>query len=395
VGGNTVAGTAEMPVPAGPAHEVTLRTTLVGTDVSNRWRLWTYPKVPAAAPGAQTVQVVGQLDDALLKSVEKGGRALLIADQLNYQVPAFFTNPVWTPQNNIETTGQLIREKHGALGDFPTASHSDFQWHNLLRPGRAFILNDLPQVAPVIQAIDSPSVMRNYRLGTVVAVRYGKGALVLTSYNLRDDLDKRPEARQLRQSLVNYLARGKFATDPLVTRDQLTTLLANPRFKAAAPGEKRLLEVDPSANADKDGLTAWTPESDAVVTRSDGFAYRFEKTDTRWGIAPPGDMVWRRGDARAWSLDRATLVVSCPKGFSGTIYVQFEDPENRGARNGYVYGLGGAFMPGILNSEKRWAALKVRPQDSANGEVRLHFRRIPYGDAWSTAALVTRLVVGE
>jgi hypothetical protein len=51
-------------------------------------------------------------------------------------------------QNNIETCGALIRNQHPALADFPTRSFADFQWHNFMRPGRAFILNDAKMINP-------------------------------------------------------------------------------------------------------------------------------------------------------------------------------------------------------------------------------------------------------
>jgi hypothetical protein len=40
-----------------------------------------------------------------------------------------------------------------------------------------------------------------------------------------------------------------------------------------------------------------------------------------------------------------------------------------------------------------WARLKVRPGDSASGEFPLYFRKLAYGDGWSTAPFVTGLVV--
>ncbi len=396
-GGTTGVGEAILAVPAEPAAEVTLAVRVAGTGISNRWRVWCYPKVPAVTPGADAVRVVETLDGALLDFVEKGGRALVIADRLDGQVPVYFSNPIWTPQNNIETTGLLIQDRHGALADFPTASHSDFQWHNLLRPGRAFILNDVPKLQPVIQAIEAPSLRRNYRLATVVALRFGKGALVATSLNLREQLEQHPEVRQLRRSLVNYLARGAFGEAQEVTRGEIQSLFNNPRYGTVpAPAGKIVLDVKAAGNAHEDGFKPWKPGEDAVSHQQEGFGYRFEGTSQRWGIRAPGDIVFRKGDqARAWSLNRTTLFVTCPKGFAGTIYLHFQDPENSGKRNGYVYGLGGAVMAGNHTGAGKWAAFQVRPEDSQTGEIPLYFRKISYGEGWSTTPLVTRLVVTE
>jgi hypothetical protein len=231
----------------------------------------------------------------------------------------------------------------------------------------------------------------------VVAVRLGEGALVATSLNVREHLERRPEARQLRQSLVNYLARGGFGDDCIVTRKEASGLFDNPRFGTGKePKGKAMLDVLPAVNAKEEGFKAWKSASDAVEVRKDGFGYRFEKTDTRWGIKPPSDMVVHIGEkVRAWSLNRCTLFVTCPKGFAGTVYLHFQDPENSGKRDGYVYGLGGAVMAGDHTGAGKWAALRVRPEDSQAGEIALHFRKLSYQDGWSTTPFVTRLVVAE
>ena len=392
-GSTTLVGDAVMTVPANLAAEITLNVQASPT-VKNRWRLWCYPKQPVAAQGADTVRVVTTCDADLLSFVEKGGKALLIATDLAYQVPAYFVNPIWTPQNNIETCGALIRNQHPALADFPTRSFADFQWHNFMRPGRAFILNDAKMIHPIIQNIEAPSVRRNFYLASIIAVKLGKGALVATAFDLRDS---RPEFRQLKQSLINYLARGEFAEASQIARNDLMRVIDPPRFKiVSAPVSKKVLDVKAAAKATEEGFKAWTPEADHVVVKQYGFGYRFEQTDRRWGIRAPGDMVVRKGDhVRAWSLNRTTLFITCPKGFSGTVYIHFEDPENSGKRNGYVFGMGGAVMTGTQTNKGKWAMLMIRPEDSASGEIPLCFRKLAYGEGWSSTPLVTELIVTE
>ena len=389
---NTSLGEVAFTVPAGAAKQVKLTTTVSGTGITNHWLLWTYPKTPAVAPGADRVRVIDTLDAASLDFVEKGGRALLIANNLDYQVPAYFTNPVWTPQNAIETAGQLIREKHGALTDFPTDSYSNFQWHNFLRPGRAFIHNEIPDLKPVIQVIDSPSVMRNFRLASVISVRLGMGALVLTSLDVRA---ARPEARQLRQSFINYLARGRFGDDDQLTRKQVGMLLKNPRFTSSTtdPKGQVVLQVAPSLNASKDGFNVWTSAADGVKISLPGFGYSFVTTSTRWGGKPPGDLVYKKAPVTAWSMNRVSLVLTCPKGFDGTIHLQFQDPENSSKRGGHVYGLGGSVMVDKLDSTPKWASFRIRAEDSSTGEVRLHFRKTIYGAGLASTPLVIGMMV--
>jgi len=392
-GRTTLTGEAVMTVPPNLAAEITLNVN-AAPAVKNRWRLWCYPKQPAAVQGAEAVRIATVCDEELLAFVEKGGKALLIATDLAYQVPAYFVNPIWTPQNNIETCGALIRNQHPALADFPTRGFADFQWHAFMRPGRAFILNDARMIQPIIQNIEAPSVRRNFHLASLFAVRLGKGALLATSFDLRES---RPEFRQLKQSLINYLARGEFAEASQVTRDDLMRVIDPPRFKIVSePVGKKVLEVKAAGKAAEEGFKAWTPGSDHVPVKQEGFGYRFEKTDQRWGISAPGDMVVRKGDkVRAWSLNRTTLFITCPKGFSGTVYLCFKDPENSGKHSGYVFGAGGAVMSGVQTAQGAWAMIKIRPEDSASGEVPFYFRKLAYGDGWSSTPLVTELVVTD
>lgn len=174
-------------------------------------------------------------------------------------------------------------------------------------------------------------------------------------------------------------------------------LFDNPRFgTVAAPKGKAMLDVLAAGKAKEEGFKAWKPDADAVEVSKEGFGYRFEKTDTRWGVSAPSDMVVHKGEkVRAWSLNRCTLFVTCPKGFAGTVYLHFQDPENSGKRDGTVYGLGGAVMAGDHTGAGKWAALRVRPEDSQTGEIPLCFRKLAYGDGWSTTPFVTRLVVAE
>jgi hypothetical protein len=169
------------------------------------------------------------------------------------------------------------------------------------------------------------------------------------------------------------------------------------RFKIVPePAGKNVLEVKPAAKATEEGFKSWTSESDHVVVKQDGFGYRFEQTDRRWGIRAPGDMVVCKGDrVRAWSLNRTTLFITCPKGFSGTAYIHFQDPEKSGKREGYVFGMGGAVMTGTQTGEGKWAMLKIRPEDSASGEIPFYFRKLAYGEGWTSTPLITGLVVKE
>ena len=75
---------------------------------------------------------------------------------------------------------------------------------------KAIILNETPpDFRPIVQVIDNQE--RNVKLGAIFETRAGPGKLLVCALDLDTDLAKRPAARQLRRSLLDYAAGDKFA----------------------------------------------------------------------------------------------------------------------------------------------------------------------------------------
>jgi hypothetical protein len=108
------------------------------------------------------------------------------------------------------TMGILCDPSHPALADFPTGMHSNWQWWELTENAPVFVLDDTaPGFRPIIQVIDD--YHRNHKLGAVFETKAGTGKLLVSSFDIESQLDKRPVARQLRQSLLNYASSSRFA----------------------------------------------------------------------------------------------------------------------------------------------------------------------------------------
>jgi len=104
--------------------------------------------------------------------------------------------------------GILCDPDHPALTNFPTESHSNWQWWCLLKNGCAMILDDLPgDLQPIVRVIDN--FERNHRLGVVFECRVGDGKLIVCSCDLLGQQEC-PEARQLLKSLLGYMTSGAF-----------------------------------------------------------------------------------------------------------------------------------------------------------------------------------------
>ena len=71
------------------------------------------------------------------------------------------------------------------------------------------VLDDFPtDYRPIVQLVDD--WFTNRKLGILLEGKVGNGKLIVCSADLQKDLDKRPAARQLRQSILQYMASGRF-----------------------------------------------------------------------------------------------------------------------------------------------------------------------------------------
>ncbi len=81
----------------------------------------------------------------------------------------------------------------------------------------------LPQeLRPTVQVIDD--WFTNRRLGLVFEARVGNGRLLVASIDLERDLDANPVARQLRHSLLRYVASDRFAPQVELSADAVRAL---------------------------------------------------------------------------------------------------------------------------------------------------------------------------
>jgi hypothetical protein len=178
----------------------------------NDWDLWLYTEKLPSPPSK--IVIATRWDDATRKQLAAGRTVILLLDprQKARTVPTVFTTAFWSNAwfpDRHETMGVLCQPSHRALKDFPTATHADWQWWDLMSESRAFVLNGAPAgLRPVVQVIDDAA--RSYHLGAVFEARVGPGKLVATSFDLINSLDTRLAARQLRYSLLRYAASREF-----------------------------------------------------------------------------------------------------------------------------------------------------------------------------------------
>jgi hypothetical protein len=223
-GGLKACGAIEVSVPnIKRAARWQLEVIIAGTEYKNRWNIWVYPKKVEPVPS--DVVFATTLNTAL-PALAAGKRVLFNPPVRNIKgiegkfVPVFWS-PVHFPKQP-GTMGILCDPKHPALAQFPTAAHSDWQWWEPALRSRTVIINNLP-VTPIVRVIDN--FARNHSLANIFEAKVGKGSLLFCAIDVTNDLETRPVARQLRNSLLQYVAGKNFTPVRELPEDELKNIL--------------------------------------------------------------------------------------------------------------------------------------------------------------------------
>jgi hypothetical protein len=127
---------------------------------------------------------------------------------------AKFWTEFWSHGESVGSMGIYCDPKHPALAQFPTRSHSDWQWYDLLTGSYVININSLPfEFEPVVQMIDF--FKTSYRLSLILEARVGKGRLLVSTLNLGNKADRTLPQKQMLYSLLQYVGSQEF--NPLHT----------------------------------------------------------------------------------------------------------------------------------------------------------------------------------
>lgn len=232
--GKVSADLSKLKAPGAYRLSVRLRGAGPGRNRSfeNEWNFCLYPsRVDAPAP--RDVMVTRSWDEAEAR-LAAGGKVLYAPRRadLDWTSPPLDTVPVFW--NRLmgpawgRMLGLLIDAGHPALAGFPTEANFDWQWEELAGGARAVNLDRLPrELRPIVYAIDDWN--RNYKLGLVFECAVGAGKLLVSAFDLENSLDTRAAARQLRRSLLDYMASARFRPAVAVTAAEMRALLFDTR----------------------------------------------------------------------------------------------------------------------------------------------------------------------
>ena len=185
---------------------------------SNSWDFWVYPAKQEPRDQSQ-ILVTSVLDDKAAAFLEQGGNVLLSLEKgslraekggdIKVGFSSIFWNTAWTRKQAPHTLGILCDPAHPALSEFPTEFHSNWQWWDAMSHSHAVVLDDFsPELKPIVRVIDD--WFENRRLALVFEAKVGNGKVIVSGIDLINDVESRPEARQLLYSLQKYILGKAF-----------------------------------------------------------------------------------------------------------------------------------------------------------------------------------------
>ena len=270
-GGLTRVGGIDIPlVSIQQAAKLTLEIAFESLPYTNSWVLWVYPqKINADVP--ESVLATQDWKEAL-KALQAGKTVLLqpnafsiASDTLGTFRPIFW-NRITFPSQTVHTVGTLIDASHPAFADFPTDAYSNWQWQELFDRSKPIVLDELPDnLKPIVRTIDDWN--NCHKLSVLFEAKVGDGKLLLCSMDIENDLDERIVARQLRHSLIKYMADERFHPTTVLTEKQFKNLFKEPSLlqklgaKASADSGEKKFEAALAIDGDPKTFwhTAWTP----------------------------------------------------------------------------------------------------------------------------------------
>ena len=114
--------------------------------------------------------------------------------------------------------GQLIDKSHPIFRDFPTESHTNWQWWPMAAQRAAILPRPMNAIVTVM---DSYAYLRP--MAQLLECRCAGGRVLLSTLGLHNLTDY-PQARALQRAIYSYMASGEFAPAQEMTLDELQAL---------------------------------------------------------------------------------------------------------------------------------------------------------------------------
>ena len=226
-------GILDEEISADKPAKLNVSLNIEGTEARNSYELWVYPKKALEKKG---IIIARDLNQEVVKVLEKGGKVLWMPDSLPYTVGGLFQTDYWNYrmfkticENNKKkvspgTLGILTNPEHPIFKGFPTEMHTNWQWFPVIKESHPLVLDNFAKdYRPVVQVIDN--IERNHKLGLVMEWKVGAGKLLVCMSDL-EKAAKYPEGKAFYQSVLSYMRSADFNPSAEITVDELMKKLA-------------------------------------------------------------------------------------------------------------------------------------------------------------------------
>lgn len=206
-------GQIEFPLASiGSAQKLRVEVSVAGSDYRNAWNVWVYPESdPIDESGLTIIRRYGK---PLFDALAAGEKVLFLpsVEELTQPMAGRFIPVFWSPlhfPNQAGSLGSLIDAAHPAFKHFPTDTHTDWQWWELLAESTSVNADSLgADFQPVMQFIDKYN--RNSMPAILWEAKVGPGQLFVCTLDIESAPQRRIVARQLKTSLVDYVKSEAF-----------------------------------------------------------------------------------------------------------------------------------------------------------------------------------------
>lgn len=226
-------GILDEEISADKPAKLNVSLNIEGTEARNSYELWFYPKKALEKKG---IIIARDLNQEVVKVLEKGGKVLWMPDSLPYTVGGLFQTDYWNYrmfkticENNKKkvspgTLGILTNPEHPIFKGFPTEMHTNWQWFPVIKESHPLVLDNFAKdYRPIVQVIDN--IERNHKLGLVMEWKVEAGKLLVCMSDL-EKASKYPEGKAFYQSVIDYMRSADFNPSAEITVDDLKKKLA-------------------------------------------------------------------------------------------------------------------------------------------------------------------------
>jgi hypothetical protein len=214
------------------AQKLKLEVAIDNTQFRNSWDVWVYPAKEAAV---EDVYITVKMDSRAEAVLKKGGKVLYLpygeikngkGAEVAIGFSSIFWNTAWTRNQAPHTLGILCNPDHPVFKNFPTESHSNWQWWDPVTHSQAMVVTDFPaELSPLIQPIDT--WFENRKLALAFEVKAGGGKLFVCSVDLVKIDKDRIVSKQLLGSILDYMNSEDFNPTIRVDVNEIKRLIGN------------------------------------------------------------------------------------------------------------------------------------------------------------------------